>query len=143
MWDGCRDYAAQLSIPIVVDFWTSKSPARVRKVMNELLIKSANTLASTWHPGKSLDGPDITIAPMSMNSSMCLIKLPDSLSGNKLNKKTSNDAKGIQDFLYEQHRIEVPIKAVGGILYVRISCHVYNRIEEYEKLGQAIMSLCQ
>jgi len=143
VWDGCRDYAAQLSIPTVVEFWKSKSPARVRKAMHELLLKSAKALVTTWHPGKSLDGQNVTIAPMSVHSSMCLIRLPDSLSGKKGDEKTSADAKRIQDFLHDNHRIEVPIKAIGGVLYVRISCHVYNKIEEYEKLAQAIMTLCQ
>merc|ERR1712232_501763 len=111
--------------------------------MHELLIKSAKALVTTWHPGKSLDGPDVTIAPMSMHSSMCLIRLPDSLSGNKGDEKTSDDAKRLQDFLHDKHRIEVPIKCIGGVLYVRISCHVYNKIEEYENLAQAITTLCQ
>jgi hypothetical protein len=27
------------------------------------------------------------------------------------------------------------VKCVDGVLYVRISCHIYNETSEYEKLG--------
>lgn len=36
---------------------------------------------------------------------------------------------------------QVPIKAVQGHLYVRISAHVYNTLEEYEQLADAITQL--
>lgn len=51
---------------------------------------------------------------------------------------TDNDAYQLQELLHHQHRIEVPIKCLEGKLYVRISCHVYNHLEEYKKLGQVI-----
>lgn len=36
-------------------------------------------------------------------------------------RATSADAKWLQDTLHYQHRIECPVKCVGGRLYVRIS----------------------
>jgi len=121
-------------------------------------IKSAvNILKQSWHPAMdeiSLDIHDengnddaslllceagVTIAPMSMYStSMALVRLPDNVCGDCiLDRKTSTDAKQIQDFLYH-HRIEVPIKCINGVLYIRISYHIYNRMEEYERLGAAM-----
>ena len=75
-----------------------------------------------------------------MRSSMALIRLPDSISGNETNYKTSCDAKALQDFLYD-HMIEVPIKCIANRLYVRISFHVYNKADEYDKLGIIINKL--
>lgn len=71
---------------------------------------------------------------------MSLVRLPDSLSGNDLEKKTSTDAKAIQDFLYN-NMIEVPIKCIAGCLYVRISCHVYNEQDEYRKLAEIMKNI--
>lgn len=45
-----------------------------------------------------------------------------------------------QDTLHYHYNIEVPIKAVNGALYVRISAHLYNILEDYEHLGQTLMS---
>lgn len=43
--------------------------------------------------------------------------------------------------LHFQHQIEVPIKCIGGCLYARISAHVYNTPEDYERLASAIKKL--
>jgi hypothetical protein len=49
-----------------------------------------------------------------------------------------SDAEKLQNFLFER-RIECPIKAVQGRLYVRISAHVYNRLADYETLADAVL----
>ena len=36
---------------------------------------------------------------------------------------------------------QVPIKAIQGELYVRISAHIYNYLEEYKKLAEGILEL--
>ena len=46
-----------------------------------------------------------------------------------------------QDFLHFEHRIEVPVKCVHGSLYVRISCHIYNQLADYEKLAAAVQAI--
>jgi isopenicillin-N epimerase len=43
----------------------------------------------------------------------------------------------VQDYLHSE-RIECPVKTVNGRLYVRISAAVYNELEDYEHLGQAV-----
>ena len=83
-----------------------------------------------WHNGEKC-----TLAPMSIHSPMALVKLPVSINSAEA---TSEDAKHIQDFLYH-HRIEVPIKCIQGELYVRLSCHIYNALPEYERLGQVMV----
>jgi selenocysteine lyase/cysteine desulfurase len=49
----------------------------------------------------------------------------------------------LQDLLHSMHGIEVPIKTIQGSLYVRISAHIYNTLEEYAKLGDAIQQMQQ
>jgi hypothetical protein len=41
------------------------------------------------------------------------------------------------------HSIEVPIKTIQGSLYVRISAHVYNKLQEYCKLAAAVQQMQQ
>ena len=67
-------------------------------------------------------------------SPMALVALP--IPG----EKTSGDAFRIQNQLYEM-KIEVPVKCINGKLYVRVSCHVYNQLEEFECLARAISNL--
>mmetsp|Transcript_30721 Transcript_30721/g.70803 ORF Transcript_30721/g.70803 Transcript_30721/m.70803 type:complete len:81 (-) Transcript_30721:945-1187(-) len=77
---------------------------------------------------------------MTLHSPMALVRLPFPLCGSKEDLKTSTDAKTIQDHLY-QHHVEVPIKCVNGVLYVRLSCHIYNELKEYDRLGDVISIL--
>jgi selenocysteine lyase/cysteine desulfurase len=37
----------------------------------------------------------------------------------------------------------VPIKTIQGSLYVRISTHVYNTLQEYGKLADAVQQMQQ
>ena len=46
-----------------------------------------------------------------------------------------------QDLLHLRHRIECPVKCIQGVLYVRISTQIYNRMEDYEKLDAAIRGM--
>lgn len=44
----------------------------------------------------------------------------------------------LQEKLYEEYQIEVPVKCLEGRLFVRLSAHIYNDIEEYKKLAIVI-----
>jgi selenocysteine lyase/cysteine desulfurase len=138
VWDGSRDYAAALSLPAVLDYWEEKSPDLVRKQIKNTLGFGIHVLAEAWHPDHQAmkDWPGkvtLTKFDSSMLSPMALVQLPDRFGiGN-----TSTDAKAVQDFLYSQN-VEVPVKCVLGKLYVRVSCHVYNGVGDFEILADAI-----
>jgi selenocysteine lyase/cysteine desulfurase len=141
VWDGTRDYAAQLSLPVVLDYWEKENPAKVRATMREKLTEAIGVLSDMWHGGESGPGT-VTIAPESLLSPMALVKLPEPHGGNsKASPKSSIDAKRVQDCLYKNSLIEVPIKAINGVLYVRLSCHVYNELYEYERLGRVMLEM--
>jgi isopenicillin-N epimerase len=74
---------------------------------------------------------------------MQLVGLPFGAFGCMENQATSRDAKSVQDMLHFRHAIEVPVKCMEGNLYVRISAHVYNELEDYERLGRAILQEMQ
>jgi hypothetical protein len=45
---------------------------------------------------------------------------------------------GLQEELYQAWHVEVPVKCHHGKLYVRISAHIYNKLEDYQGLATAI-----
>jgi isopenicillin-N epimerase len=151
LWDGCRDYTAQLSLPVITDYWDSVNTDNVRDEMRRNLLEGLHTLISKWHPEVSEDNKDdldvssilkksveakLTLVPLEMHAPMmALVRLPDHMSGCSVDKKTSTDAKRIQDILYSQN-VEVPVKCIRGVLYARVSCHLYNTADEFEILAK-------
>jgi selenocysteine lyase/cysteine desulfurase len=51
LWDGTRNYAAQLSLPLVLDHWNRRNPALVRTTMRTRLMDAIQILADLWHDG--------------------------------------------------------------------------------------------
>jgi isopenicillin-N epimerase len=47
----------------------------------------------------------------------------------------------VQRRLLEEHRIEVPVVVHDDRRFVRFSVHVYNEVEEYQRLADAVMSI--
>ncbi|KAG7364834.1 aminotransferase class-V [Nitzschia inconspicua] len=137
LWDGCRDYAAALSIPAVLDHWELKNLVQVRSDLQNKLKQAVRLLSQQWHGSFSEEEVEATLlAPWDVHAPMMvLLRLPDNLQSDM---PTSDDAKAIQDFLYD-NVIEVPIKCIRGVLYVRLSCHVYNELPEYERLGEIML----
>lgn len=142
LWDGCRDYAAALALPAVVDHWEAANLDSVQSKIRSLRNQAVQVLQEHWHPREE-DSSGVTTTsyvPLELHAPMmCLVRLPKALQANDGDRasSTSNDAKRIQDYLFDQC-IEVPIKCIEGVLYVRISCHVYNTIDEYEHLARVL-----
>ncbi len=58
-----------------------------------------------------------------------------------LNRHSDHVLVGSSYRLIDEHGIEVPVLALGGSLWVRISAQVYNEIEDYARLAQAVAKL--
>jgi len=154
MWDGCRDYSAQLSLPAILDYWNTANVDTVREEMQRNLKDGVRILISHWHPDFDASCVEeqsaeagLTLVPLNIHAPMlALVRLPDRVSGGAkgnnsstaVERKSSTDAKRVQDFLYS-HNIEVPIKCIRGVLYARVSCHVYNTAGEFERLGRVAL----
>jgi selenocysteine lyase/cysteine desulfurase len=144
LWDGCRDYAAQLALPVVLDFWEKADPPMIRSWLRSKMTDAIQIIAETWYPRYANDIDSwpgkVTLGSMGLHSPMALVKLPPTICGspNSENPKTSTDAKKVQDFLYDNH-VEVPIKCINGVLYVRLSCHIYNDLTEYDRLADIML----
>jgi isopenicillin-N epimerase len=136
LWDGCRDYGAALSVPAVLDYWQEKGVPQVQQDIRSNLHAAVELLGLEWH-GHS---EGVTLVPLELHAPMmALVRLPSSMQQKGGAASTSEDAKRIQDFLFDQF-IEVPIKCIEGVLYVRISSHVYNELDEYSRLAKVILT---
>jgi isopenicillin-N epimerase len=126
-WTGLHDYGPWLALFSGLKFWEILTPKVIREYMSELLKKVILLLTTTWKTETLATEPE-------MIGTMALVRLPTQ-SGVKY---TGKDADDVQNFLFFEHQIEVPIKCVQDQLYVRVSCHIYNELEEYELLAKAL-----
>eukprot|EP01147_Barroeca_monosierra_P008703 gene8703-1092_t len=161
IWDGCRDYAPILSLASALDFWEAHGLHRVQSYSYGLLQKATAYLKDQW----GTKGILLSESEPTLHASMAIIQLPENRDyavcmepirkirqtsencTNNLNKSEVTKQEDtvitnvhIQDWLFQQG-IEVPVKSIHGKWYVRISAHIYNRMEDYEHLSEAILSL--
>ena len=136
LWDGCKDYSSVLALPSVLQFWKNVGIDTVHNYTNDLLNKAIVLLRDEWseNEGGCLIGPQELVGPMA------LVSLPSSTFDLQNGNATSNDAEEIQDLLYEKE-IECPVKNIQGVLYVRISVHVYNELKDYEVLAKGVLEI--
>jgi selenocysteine lyase/cysteine desulfurase len=76
-----------------------------------------------------------------MVGSMCTLPLPEP-SPELANRPTEYD-DALQDALYHNHRIVTPVWRFGtnpatAQRVLRVSAQLYNRVEQYEQLAQAL-----
>ena len=111
------------------------------------LKEGVRILIQHWYPGVSNGDEDedslswvesgLILVPLHLHAPMmALVRLPDHLNidTNSSGRKTSTDAKRIQDYFYSCN-VEIPVKCVRGVLYCRVSCHLYNTAGDFETLA--------
>ena len=146
-WDGCRDYASLLTIPSTLLCWNGILPEST-SYNHRLMLKARDLFYQDWEIDTNTDVPcrdDELLA-----NSMCLVPLPSRLRSYQQLSNTSSvtrivptDAQAfqLQELLHNRYRIEVPVKCLEGRLYVRISCHIYNYMQEYEHLSNVVQRI--
>ncbi|KAK6170132.1 hypothetical protein SNE40_018601 [Patella caerulea] len=133
IWSGLHDYSSYLALPTVIEFWEKVGFEKVLKHNQDLAKKAGRLLCKAW-------GTEL-MAPEEMFGAMTLVKLPWKI--NKSKNLTYTDGEAIQNTLYTDYDIEVPMKCIGGAICVRISAHIYNTIDEYQILATAILEICE
>jgi isopenicillin-N epimerase len=123
-WTGTRDYTPWLSVPAAIQFLERLGPNRLRAYCNGLAAEAGQMLAARW-------GSELA-APPSMLGAMATVRLPE------FGPADRTTAVKLHDWLLDAHRIEVPVLLLSGSLWVRLSAPVYNGIEDYQRLGEAI-----
>jgi isopenicillin-N epimerase len=120
IWSGTRDPSAYLSVPAAIDFFTRLGVDRVRQRMYDL---------ADYARGRLLEQVGVeTVAPADSiwYGAMAHVRLSD------------GDCASLQQLLWDQYRIEVPIIHWHDRRYVRVSCHLYNTRAQIDQLVDAL-----
>lgn len=124
---------------IVLEFWNTFGADRIQHHNTDLAHNAAKMLSEDWKTD--------TLFPIDMYGPMVLVRLPDILWQSQLTEAqgivSKANAEFVQDKLHYNYGIEVPIKPISGRLYARISAHVYNKMEDYEALRDAVRALAE
>lgn len=129
-WQGTRDVSGWLSIPRALQFMSELGWDRIMAHNHAMAAWVQRLLCEAWEvePVSPLDG--------SMLGSMATLRLPASLGGMR-----DEQVRTLQQSLYTEHRIEVPLMCWGGQTFVRPCCQVYNEPAEYRRLAQVISQI--
>jgi isopenicillin-N epimerase len=122
-WTGTRDPSAWLSVPAAIDFYRRHGDGALRVRNRDLAAEAAALLAAALDAEVS--------APAAMRAAMAALALPARLGGEPA------VAASLHDRLLDRHRIEVPVFAHAGRLWLRVSAQIYNERADYERLAEA------
>lgn len=123
-WTGTRDASAQFTLPDALAFLDRLGAVDIMEHNSDLAFSAAEMLATAWRTRIG--------AAREQTGSMAMIELP--ITG----PATREGAKEIRDKLLLRHRVQVPINAIDGRYWTRISAQIYNEMEDYDRLAAAI-----
>ena len=120
IWLGTRNQTGVLAVPDAIDFFAEFGFDNARQRMYHLASLAESQLTDLF-------GTE-TIATRSDGwyGSMAHVPLPD------------GDWSRLQEELWVQEGIEVPIWELNGKWWIRVSCHIYNSAEEIEFLVEEL-----
>jgi isopenicillin-N epimerase len=126
-WQGTRDASAWLTLPAALGFMARLGWERVREHNHRMAAWAHAMLCERWRvpPLSPLDGR--------LLGAMATIALPGRLA-----EMSDEESKLLQQSLYTDQGIEVPLIHWQGAWHLRVSCQVFNRAADYERLGEVI-----
>lgn len=123
-WVGTQDPSAYLAAPEGIRFMEELGLEAMRAYNHALAWDAAQALTERW--GMQLETPEAMIG------SMVTLPLPGQLGSGP------EDTVQLKDWLLFERGIEVPIAAIGGRLWARVSVQVYNDAEDLERFAGAV-----
>ena len=130
-WIGTRDPASYLSVPTAIEFLESCGLETFRQRTHEL---------AQYARQKLLDLTGLEpIVPDSRDNYGSMVSVP--LPSSAASEQDTGHRDPLQDKLWDQFKIEVPIIQWQGRRFVRVSCHLYNRRSEIDYLVDALRNL--
>jgi isopenicillin-N epimerase len=123
-WCGTRDPSAFLALGAALDFWQQMGGAAIRAWNHRLVIDAAARL--------NLALKSKPTAPKALLAGMATLKLPWN------GAVTQQEADRLHDWLLAEGRIEVPVLAFDRALWCRISGQIYNELDDYLALSEAL-----
>ncbi len=125
-YPGTRDPSGILSLSACLRFRADVlgGEAAIQHHARTLVHGASRRLLERW-------GTELA-APLECHGSMAAIRLPSRATG------TKDAALQLQDRLWQEHRVDTKVTAIGGALWLRISCAPYNVVDDFEQLGEAV-----
>jgi isopenicillin-N epimerase len=126
-WVGTRDPSAWLAAPAALAFYRRMGDGAIRAHNHALANEAAALLAESLG---SEEGQ-----PPALRAAMATVRLPGMEGGDKAAGLALNDR------LYREHGVEVPVIPFAGCLWVRVSAQIYNEIADYRRLADALAAI--
>lgn len=125
-WQGTRDISAWLTTPTALGFMAELGWDSVMDFNHRMAVWAHRLLCRKWEvePISPLDG--------SLLGSTASVPLP------ALEKLSVEQIDALQERLYREFGIEVPLMRWNGRVLLRVSCQVYNEPGDYERVVEAI-----
>ncbi len=153
-WTGTGDPTPYLCVPAALETMASFVPGawpEIRARNHALVIEGRRLVQAALDTAldaalDSAAGRATTVpSPEEMLGSMASVPLPDEPVENALlPSREANEIGPLQEFLWREHAIEVPISPRPGPgrgrRVVRISAQLYNASDQYEALAEALVA---
>jgi len=123
-WTGTYDYSAYLSMSEALKFRETFGEHDIMKYIHQLAIDGGELLAKTWKTEFLID--------QSMTGAMCNIRIPT---------KNYTLSQNMPTILLERYDTWVPTFNISDNFYVRVSAQIYNSIEDFQFLANAVLQI--
>ena len=130
-WSGTRDPAGFLAVPAAIGFLETAGIDKFRRSTHDLAQYARSQITAMTGMAPSVPDSDDWYGSM--------ITLPIPVSGDDPPKDGQRDP--LQDALWQQHKIEIPIIHWHGKRFIRVSCHLYNNRNDIDHLVDALKKL--
>ncbi len=128
-WIGTRDASAQFVMPDTLALRDWLGDAEAQTYNHRLAVRGADLIAAAWQTTLG--------APASLTGSMATVALPF----DRPSDVGAEDAEGLRFQLLDDFGVQVPVREMAGRSWVRISAQVYNTLDDYERLANAVLAL--
>ncbi len=126
-WQGTRDISGLLAIRSAMEFFDQFGWPRTLQHNHQLATWAQQMICQRWDtiPMTPLDGRLI--------GAMATLRLPL-----RFGHLSEPQREILQSRLYNEFKVEAPLILWDNHAYVRVSCQIYNRPEDYQRLADAI-----
>jgi len=122
IWMATYDYSAFISVPVCVRIYNAIGYKKIIKRNHEMAWWAVEMLGKKW-------GTKV-ISSKENATSLAVVQLPEFFG--------PKDGPLVYELL-QKHHIEVPISTYQGLLYCRISCHLYSKKDDYYRLADVLL----
>jgi isopenicillin-N epimerase len=127
-WQGTRDISSWLSVPRALEFMSDFGWERIMTHNRQMATWAQQMLCESWdvEPISPIDG--------AMLGSMVTVPLPA-----RFGLVNEPQTQALQQRLYDEYLLEVPLVRWGDRLLVRPCCQLYNTPEDYHRLADVVI----